>query len=74
MTRRQKNRAFCYFCNSVQKLPICAQCGKYMVTKDTWPLSNICVAVNQYETGGLSLLFTIMLHFTSNKITECRLA
>uniref|UniRef100_A0A8C6I2S7 Zinc finger protein 330 n=1 Tax=Mus spicilegus TaxID=10103 RepID=A0A8C6I2S7_MUSSI len=26
MTRRQKNRAFCYFCNSVQKLPICAQC------------------------------------------------
>ncbi|XP_030048104.1 zinc finger protein 330-like [Microcaecilia unicolor] len=26
--RRQKNRAFCYFCSSVQKLPICAQCGK----------------------------------------------
>ncbi|XP_027722775.1 zinc finger protein 330 isoform X1 [Vombatus ursinus] len=26
--RRQKNRAFCYFCNSVQKLPLCAQCGK----------------------------------------------
>lgn len=25
---RQKNRAFCYFCNFVQKLPICAQCGK----------------------------------------------
>ncbi|KAK1175872.1 zinc finger protein 330-like isoform X1 [Acipenser oxyrinchus oxyrinchus] len=26
--RRQKNRAFCYFCSSVQKLPSCAQCGK----------------------------------------------
>lgn len=26
--RRQKNRAFCYFCQSVQKLPSCAQCGK----------------------------------------------
>uniref|UniRef100_A0A8C1ZCH9 Zinc finger protein 330 n=1 Tax=Cyprinus carpio TaxID=7962 RepID=A0A8C1ZCH9_CYPCA len=25
---RQKNRAFCYFCASVQKLPMCAQCGK----------------------------------------------
>lgn len=25
--RRQKNRAFCYFCVSVQKLPMCAQCG-----------------------------------------------
>lgn len=26
--RKQKNRAFCYFCNSFQKLPVCAQCGK----------------------------------------------
>lgn len=26
--RRQKNRAFCYFCASVQKLPICGSCGK----------------------------------------------
>uniref|UniRef100_A0A673JMK4 Zinc finger protein 330 n=2 Tax=Sinocyclocheilus rhinocerous TaxID=307959 RepID=A0A673JMK4_9TELE len=28
VARRQKNRAFCYFCSSVQKLPMCAQCGK----------------------------------------------
>ncbi|XP_033124400.1 zinc finger protein 330 homolog [Anneissia japonica] len=26
--RRQKNRAFCYFCQAVQKLPVCAHCGK----------------------------------------------
>lgn len=26
--RKQKNRAFCYFCQSVQRLPVCAQCGK----------------------------------------------
>ncbi|KAL1509265.1 hypothetical protein ABEB36_004028 [Hypothenemus hampei] len=26
--RKQKSRAFCYFCQSVQRLPICAQCGK----------------------------------------------
>lgn len=26
--RKQKSRAFCYFCSSVQRLPICAQCGK----------------------------------------------
>ncbi|OCT99761.1 hypothetical protein XELAEV_18005542mg [Xenopus laevis] len=26
--RRQKNRAFCYFCSSVQKIPMCAHCGK----------------------------------------------
>jgi hypothetical protein len=26
--RRQKNRAFCYFCQAVQRLPQCAACGK----------------------------------------------
>jgi len=26
--KRQKNRAFCYFCATLQRLPICAQCGK----------------------------------------------
>eukprot|EP00117_Sycon_ciliatum_P050246 scpid64126/ scgid35489/ Zinc finger protein 330; Nucleolar autoantigen 36; Nucleolar cysteine-rich protein len=25
---RQKNRAICYFCNSVNKLPVCGHCGK----------------------------------------------
>uniref|UniRef100_A0AAQ6AN89 Zinc finger protein 330 n=1 Tax=Amphiprion ocellaris TaxID=80972 RepID=A0AAQ6AN89_AMPOC len=33
--RKQKNRAFCYFCNSVQKLPICAQCGKTKCMKSS---------------------------------------
>ncbi|KAK7070855.1 Zinc finger protein 330 [Halocaridina rubra] len=26
--RRQKNRAFCYFCQSIQRLPQCCSCGK----------------------------------------------
>lgn len=26
--RKQKNRAFCYFCQSIQRLPQCAECGK----------------------------------------------
>eukprot|EP01129_Flabellula_baltica_P000250 TRINITY_DN10287_c0_g1_i1.p1 TRINITY_DN10287_c0_g1~~TRINITY_DN10287_c0_g1_i1.p1 ORF type:complete len:279 (-),score=55.65 TRINITY_DN10287_c0_g1_i1:12-848(-) len=26
--RRQKNRAFCYFCGAVQRLPMCAHCGR----------------------------------------------
>ncbi|SPP80804.1 zinc finger protein 330 homolog [Drosophila guanche] len=26
--KKQKSRAFCYFCQSIQRLPICAQCGK----------------------------------------------
>lgn len=28
IARKQKSRAFCYFCQSIQRLPICAQCGK----------------------------------------------
>ncbi len=27
-SRTQKNRAFCYFCASCPKTPMCAQCGK----------------------------------------------
>lgn len=27
-TRMQKNRAYCYFCNTVPKLPVCGACGK----------------------------------------------
>ncbi|XP_066922689.1 zinc finger protein 330-like [Clytia hemisphaerica] len=26
--RMQKNRAYCYFCYYIQKLPVCGQCGK----------------------------------------------
>lgn len=26
--KKQRNRAFCYFCQSVQRLPQCAECGK----------------------------------------------
>ncbi|XP_073790887.1 zinc finger protein 330 isoform X1 [Danio rerio] len=33
--RRQKNRAFCYFCSWVQKLPMCAQCGKTKCMKSS---------------------------------------
>ncbi|KAK9501701.1 hypothetical protein O3M35_012377 [Rhynocoris fuscipes] len=33
--RKQKNRAFCYFCQSVQRLPTCAHCGKIKCTLKT---------------------------------------
>ncbi|XP_064609661.1 zinc finger protein 330 homolog [Liolophura sinensis] len=26
--KMQKNRAFCYFCSMIQRLPVCAHCGK----------------------------------------------
>ncbi|XP_002128235.2 zinc finger protein 330 [Ciona intestinalis] len=32
---RQKNRAFCYMCSAVQKLPVCAQCGKQKCMKSS---------------------------------------
>ncbi|XP_039248033.1 zinc finger protein 330-like [Styela clava] len=32
---KQRNRAFCYYCRAVQKLPICAQCGKQKCMKSS---------------------------------------
>lgn len=26
--KKQKSRAFCYFCQTLQRLPMCAHCGK----------------------------------------------
>uniref|UniRef100_H2ZKN9 Zinc finger protein 330 n=1 Tax=Ciona savignyi TaxID=51511 RepID=H2ZKN9_CIOSA len=45
---RQKNRAFCYMCSAVQKLPVCAQCGKQKCMK-----SSDCVIKHpgQHTTG-----------------------
>ncbi|XP_017783220.1 PREDICTED: zinc finger protein 330 homolog [Nicrophorus vespilloides] len=31
--RKQRSRAFCYFCQNVQRLPICAQCAKIKCMK-----------------------------------------
>ncbi|CAH1267659.1 zinc finger protein 330-like isoform X1 [Branchiostoma lanceolatum] len=47
--RRQKTRAFCYFCSHVQKLPVCASCAK---TKCMMK-SGDCVIKHpgQYTTG-----------------------
>ncbi|KAG8134582.1 putative Zinc finger protein [Naja naja] len=52
--RRQKNRAFCYFCNSTQKLPICAQCGIVVLGKTKCMMkSSDCVIKHAgvYSTG-----------------------
>nr|XP_002128235.1 zinc finger protein 330 [Ciona intestinalis] len=45
---RQKNRAFCYMCSAVQKLPVCAQCGKQKCMK-----SSDCIVKHpgQHTTG-----------------------
>jgi len=46
--RRQKNRAFCYFCQSVQRLPVCAECGKQKCMAQ----GDCCVKhVGSYATG-----------------------
>lgn len=31
--RSQKNRAFCYFCGEVARVPMCAACGKIKFCK-----------------------------------------
>lgn len=47
--RKQKNRAFCYFCQSLQRLPQCAQCGKVKCMLKT---GDCCVKhPGQFSTG-----------------------
>eukprot|EP00088_Acartia_fossae_P050496 TRINITY_DN5659_c2_g1_i1.p1 TRINITY_DN5659_c2_g1~~TRINITY_DN5659_c2_g1_i1.p1 ORF type:complete len:317 (+),score=113.84 TRINITY_DN5659_c2_g1_i1:41-991(+) len=47
--KRQKNRAFCYFCQSLQRLPVCAECGKQKCMMK----SGDCIIKHpgQYTTG-----------------------
>lgn len=47
--RKQKNRAFCYFCQNIQRLPQCAECGKSKCMLKTGD----CVVKHpgQYTTG-----------------------
>lgn len=46
--KTQKNRAFCYFCAAVQKLPVCAQCGKMKCMK---PSDCVIKHPGVYTTG-----------------------
>ncbi|XP_028658574.2 zinc finger protein 330 [Erpetoichthys calabaricus] len=54
--RRQKNRSFCYFCSSVQKLPICAQCGK---TKCMMKSSDCVIKHPGVHSTGLAMVGAI---------------
>ncbi|XP_055357650.1 uncharacterized protein LOC129602604 isoform X1 [Paramacrobiotus metropolitanus] len=47
--RQQKNRAFCYFCQAIQRLPVCGHCGKQKCMLKTGD----CVVKHgaQYTTG-----------------------
>ena len=47
--RKQKNRAFCYFCQSIQRLPQCAECGKVKCMLKTGDC--IIKHPGQYTTG-----------------------
>ncbi|CAH1733708.1 unnamed protein product [Chironomus riparius] len=50
--RKQKSRAFCYFCQSVQRLPICAQCGKVKCMMK----SGDCVVKHSVFSTGLGMV------------------
>uniref|UniRef100_A0A915K190 Nucleolar cysteine-rich protein n=1 Tax=Romanomermis culicivorax TaxID=13658 RepID=A0A915K190_ROMCU len=52
--RTQKNRAFCYFCQQVQRLPSCAQCAK---TKCMQKTSDCVVKHCGTYTTGMGMIF-----------------
>jgi len=47
--RKQKNRAFCYFCQTIQRLPQCAECGKVKCMLKTGDC--LVKHAGQYTTG-----------------------
>ncbi|EEC20554.1 conserved hypothetical protein [Ixodes scapularis] len=54
--RKQKNRAFCYFCSALQRLPVCAKCGKMKCMMK----SGDCVVKHPGQfTTGLSMVGAI---------------
>ncbi|KAF2359214.1 Zinc finger protein NOA36 [Trinorchestia longiramus] len=54
--RRQKNRAFCYFCQSVQRLPQCGSCGK---TKCMMKTGDCVVKHPGHFTTGMAMVGAI---------------
>jgi len=63
--RRQKNRAFCYFCQSVQRLPVCAECGKQKCMAQ----GDCCVKhVGSYATG-MAMVGAIVISARHGSVT-----
>lgn len=59
--RKQKSRAFCYFCQSVQRLPICAQCGKVKCMLKT---GDCVIRHPGVYTTGLGMVVRILTNFS----------
>lgn len=53
--RKQKSRAFCYFCSHVQRLPMCAQCGKQKCMSKTGD----CVVKHAMFATGMGMVGAI---------------
>lgn len=57
---KQKSRAFCYFCQSVQRLPMCAQCGKIKCMLKT---GDCVVRHPGVYTTGLGMVVSSLLQY-----------
>lgn len=68
--RKQKSRAFCYFCQSVQRLPICAHCGKMKCMLKT---GDCVIRHPGIFTTGLAMVVNIFKYFKNfvQQISEC---
>lgn len=65
--RKQKSRAFCYFCQSVQRLPICAQCGKIKCMLKT---GDCVIRHPGVYTTGLGMVVCILTVVASTCLAE----
>lgn len=66
--RKQKNRAFCYFCQNLQRLPQCASCGKIKCLMK----SGDCVVKHPgVYTTGMGLVVCKILNIDIKKSIIC---
>jgi ribosomal protein L32 len=42
---KQRNRAFCYFCSSTQKTPVCTECGATKCAHHLMPIDSTTLHV-----------------------------
>lgn len=63
--KKQKSRAFCYFCQNVQRLPMCAHCGKIKCMLKT---GDCVVRHPGIFTTGLGMVVSKCILYTEDNI------
>ncbi|KAH9587788.1 Zinc finger protein [Schistosoma haematobium] len=65
--KHQKNRAFCYFCQSIQRLPVCCHCGKQKCSARS---GDCLVKHGSTHVTGLSMVVSVVSGLDGPSLTS----